>query len=209
MILALLGMASGPTDEELVRRFKRGDLSAFDEFVLRYQDRVYTFCLRWLKNPQAAEEVAQDTFIKMYRGLPRFRGESKLSTWVFRVVLNSCKNERLRLRRRKTHQHEPLEGRRGLEDDVPIRQLTHPGAGTDHGAHRSEAERILNLGLNQLEEDYASIIILRDIQGMAYEEIAQILGLPKGTVKSRLHRARAALALALKNVGMSKEDIFD
>ena len=209
MILALLGMAAAPTDEELVRQFKRGDRAAFDEFVLRYQDRVYTFCLRWLGNPARAEEVAQDSFLKMYRGLNRFRGDSKLSTWVFRVVLNTCKNERLRLKRRKASLHEPLEGRRGMDEDLPARQLPHHGPGTDHTVHRSEAEKMLGTALEELEEDYANIIILRDIQGLSYEEISQILGLPKGTVKSRLHRARTALASRLLNKGLGRDDIFE
>jgi len=209
MFLVLLALAAGPTDEELVRRFKRGDQGAFDEFVIRYQDRVYTTCLRQLGVPQRAEEIAQDTFIKMYRGLPRFRGESKLSTWVHRIVINTCKNERLRLKRRKNSLHEPLEGKQGLKQDQPLRQIPNPGLGTDHGMHRSEAEKMLSEALAQLEEDHATIITLRDIQGLSYEEIAQILGLPRGTVKSRLHRARLALADLLRNRGLNRDDIFD
>lgn len=209
MFLALLGLAAASTDEELVRRFKRGDRAAFDEFVLRYQDRVYTFCLRWLSDPARAEEVAQESFLKMYRGLARFRGDAKLSTWVFRVVLNTCKNERLRLKRRKASLHEPLEGRQSTDEDGPSRQFAHPGRGTDHSVHRSEAEEILANALSELEEEYANIIILRDIQGLSYEEIAQILGLAKGTVKSRLHRARAAIAQGLLNKGLGRDDIFE
>ena len=209
MLAFLFGIASGPTDEELVRRFKRGDRSAFDEFVVRYQDRVYTYCLRWMGNPELAQNVFQDSFLKMYKGLSRFRGESKLSTWVFRVVKNSCSNEKQRLRRRKHGLHEPLEGSKGGDPDRPPREFAHGGLGTDSSTHRSEAERLIRYGLSQLDEDQANIIILRDILGQSYEEIAENLALPKGTVRSRLHRSRKALADALRGQGLEREDIFD
>jgi RNA polymerase sigma-70 factor (ECF subfamily) len=209
MILALFGMTVASTDEELVQRFKRGDRSAYSEFVTRYQDRVYTYCLRWLGNKERAEEIAQDCFFKMYRALPRFRGESKLQTWVFRVVLNTCKNERLRLKRRKARFHDSLDGTRGPDGETTVRQIPTTGPGTDHGTHRSEAETIVRRGLDRLEDDHAKIIILRDIQGQPYEEIARELNIPRGTVKSRLHRARKAFEEGLIADGVNIEDIFD
>ncbi len=99
---------SGPTDADLVDRFQHGDHRAFDEIVRRYQDRVFTLCRRWLDDAQSAEETAQDVFIALYRSLPGFRGESQLSTWVFKVTLNHCKNHRMYRTRRGYRRHESL-----------------------------------------------------------------------------------------------------
>lgn len=207
MLLALLGMALGPTDDELVRRFREGEVSAYSDLVMRYQDRVYGQCLRWMGNPRIAEEVAQDVFLAIYRALPRFRGESRVSTWIFRITVNHCKNRKLYRNRRKFESHEPLEGI-PRDDDGPSRQIPSQGPGTDQGSHRSEAEEILNEALSRLDEDQRTIILLRDIQDLSYEEISEILDLPRGTVKSRLHRARAELTkLVSRNIGT--EDIFE
>ncbi len=196
MLFALLGLAHGPTDEELVRRFQSGDLEAYGDLVQRYQDRIFTLCLRWMHNRSIAEEVAQDVFLAAYRALDRFRGDAKFSTWLFRIAVNHCKNRKLYRHRRAQGRHEPLEGL-SPDGDGPKRQIAAEGPGTDEGVHRSEAGKILELGLAELDEDFRSIIVLRDIDGLAYEEIADILDLPKGTVKSRLHRARAQLAKIL------------
>jgi RNA polymerase sigma-70 factor (ECF subfamily) len=196
MLAALLGAVRGPTDEELVRRFQSGDTEAYGELVHRYQDRIFTLCLRWMHNRAIAEEVAQDVFLAAYRALDRFRGDARFSTWLFRIAVNHCKNRRLYRQRRAQGRHEPLEGN-NPDGDGPKRQLPHEGPGTDVGVHRSEASSLLHAGLAELDENYRTIIIMRDIDGMAYEEIADILDLPKGTVKSRLHRARSQLARIL------------
>lgn len=206
MLLALIAMARGPTDEELVRRFQEGDQRAYSELVVRYQDRIFTLCLRWMRNRQVAEEVAQDVFIAAYRALGRFRGDAKFSTWLFRVAVNHCKNRKLYRKRRKADQHEPLEGM--PRDDGPARQLPSDSPGTDTGVHRSEAERMLQEALDEMDEGYRTIVVLRDIQGLAYEEISEILDLPRGTVKSRLHRARAQLARSLARRA-GRDDIFE
>lgn len=214
MILLLLGLAWRPDgsdgldpDEELVRRFQDGDRAAYSDIVRRYQDRVFTLSLRWMGDRQVAEEVAQDVFIALYRSLDRFRGEARLSTWIFRVTVNHCKNRRLYRRRRKMEQHEPLEGTRA-DEDGPVRQIPGDGPGTDSQVHRSEAGRILQEALDRLDESYRTILVLRDVEDLPYEEIAQILELPRGTVKSRLHRARAELARVLSRA-ISPEDIFE
>lgn len=209
----LLGLAWRPDgsdgldpDEQLVRRFQGGDRAAFSDIVQRYQDRVFTLSLRWMGDRQIAEEVAQDVFVALYRSLDRFRGESRLSTWIFRVTVNHCKNRRLYRKRRKMQQHEPLEGTRS-EDEGPVRQLPADGPGTDRMVHMSEAERLLQEALERLDESHRTIVVLRDVEDLSYEEIAQILELPKGTVKSRLHRARAELARVLSR-SIGSDDIF-
>jgi RNA polymerase sigma-70 factor (ECF subfamily) len=193
------------SDAELVRRFKEGDRAAFAEVVHRYEDRVYTLCLRWMGDPNTAEEVAQDVFLALYRSLGGFRGDAQLSTWIYRVVVNHCKNRRLYRRRRQMDQHEALEGE-GREDQ-PERQLADDGPGTDAPLHASQAEELLRAALDHLDEEQRQIIVLREVQDLSYEEIADILELPRGTVKSRLHRARLELATILSR-RLKKEDVL-
>lgn len=192
----LLAMIRQPSDTELVRRFKEGDRNAYSEIVRRYQDKVYTLAYRWMHDDQIAREVAQDVFLALFRALANFRGDAKLSTWIHRVVVNHCKNRRLYRRRRQSDMHEPLEGKR-VDDDGPVRQLAHEGPGTDAGVHRSEAEALVHEALGQLDEEQRTIIVLRDVEDLGYDEIAEILGIARGTVKSRLHRARGTLARIL------------
>jgi RNA polymerase sigma-70 factor (ECF subfamily) len=200
----LLAMLSQLSDAELVDRFKGGDRHAFSYIVRRYQDKVYGLCLRWLGEASLAEEVAQDVFVALYRSLERFRGESSLSTWIYRVSVNHCKNKRLYSRRRQRDRHEPLEGRG--RDDAPPRELPASGRGTEARAELSEAQILVHQALEAISEEHRQVIVLRDIQDLDYHEIAEILDLPRGTVKSRLHRARSELARVLRN-RIGKEDV--
>ena len=206
MLMMLLAMIGGPSDAELVRRFKEGDRSAYAEIVRRYQHRVYTMCIRWMGDDQIAEEVAQDVFLALYRALGDFRGDAQLSTWIYRVVVNHCKNRRLYRRRRASDRHEPLEGPQ-RDDDDPPRQIASEGPGTDHLLHQSEAELLVREALALLDEEQRAIIVMRDVDDLSYEEIGEILDLPRGTVKSRLHRARAELAKVLSRK-IGKEDVL-
>lgn len=207
MIFALFGMANAVADEVLVRRFKRGDQSAFSTLVTRYQDRVYSQCLRWMGDPRIAEEVSQDVFLAVYRALHRFRGEARFSTWIFRITVNHCKNRRLYRKRRHADSQESFDGPI-RDEDGPIRQIPDDGPGTDRGTQQSEAVKILYESLTTLEESQRTIILLRDIQDLSYDEIAHILDLPKGTVKSRLHRARQDLAKVVSRT-YTESDVFD
>ena len=204
MLLMLLALATQLSDAELVSRFKEGDRDAFSEIVRRYQDRVYSLAFRWMRDRTLAEEVAQDVFLALYRSLGRFRGDSQLSTWIYRVVVNHCKNRKLYRTRRKMDQHEALEGDRG--DDAPARQIPAEGPGTDARVHQEEARELLHAALEKLDEEQRQIVILRDIQGLSYEEISDLLGVARGTVKSRLHRARHQLAKALSR-RIDRDDI--
>lgn len=192
-------------DAELVRRFREGDRAAYAEIVRRYQDRVFTLCLRWMGDRELAEDVAQDVFLALFKSLPSFRGDSQLSTWVFRVVINHCKNRRLYRKRRHSDQHESIDGER--DDDLPARQIASEGPGTDAHLRATQAESMLQAGLDALDEEQRQIIVLRDVQDQSYEEISEILGLPRGTVKSRLHRARAELAVVFARK-IKKDDVI-
>ena len=200
----LLGTVLRCSDEVLVQRFKNGDRSAFSELVDRHQNRVYSLCFRWMGNRQAAEEVAQDVFVSLFRALGRFRGEAKFSTWLYRITVNHCKNQRLYQDRRAHSKHDSMDAQ---HDDAPVRQLVSPDRGADRTALQSDAERMLQSGLSALDEEHRQIILMRDLEDMSYEEIASILELPKGTVKSRLHRARAELARQL-SFRMSAADVL-
>jgi RNA polymerase sigma-70 factor (ECF subfamily) len=188
--------ALGPSDQELVERFRGGDRRAFDEIVLRYRDRVYTLCLRWLDDADGAEEIAQDVWIALFRSLASFRGESQLSTWIFKVTINHCKNRRSYRRRRGWGRTESL-GPVAEDEDMPERQIADEDARTDIGVHSREAEQLVGAALAALDEDHRQVLLLRDVEDLAYEEIAEVLDLPRGTVKSRIHRARAELAAVL------------
>jgi len=189
-------MPEAVPDTELVRRFKQGDREAYAEIVRRYQDRVFTVCLRWMGDRGIAEDVSQDVFLALFRSLQKFRGDSQLSTWVFRVVINHCKNRKSYQRRRAMDLHEPLEGTR-QNPDAPRRQIADEGPGTDSRLRAMEAQGMLDRALAGLEEEHRAVLVLRDVQDLSYEEIGDLLDLPQGTVKSRIHRARARLAAVL------------
>jgi RNA polymerase sigma-70 factor (ECF subfamily) len=187
------GRATGPSDEALLADLRAGDRRAFGQLVTRYQDRVYGLCLRWLGDAETAEDVAQDVFLALYRTLPDFRGEARLSTYVFRACINHCRNRRVQRLRRAWERHDPLIAPDGTHTELPDPSER----GTDASAHAAEAQRIVASALDTLDDELRAIILLRDVQDLDYDEIADVLEIPRGTVKSRLHRARSELASAL------------
>lgn len=196
----------GVSDAELVERFRGGDRRAFDELVRRYQDRVFTLCRRWLGDAQGAEEVAQDVFLALFRSLGNFRGDARVSTFIFKVTLNHCRNHRLYRHRRAYGRHESL-GPRPEGEDLPERQVADESAHTDAPLHQSEAQALVARALAALDEDHRQILLLRDVEDLSYEEIGDILDLPGGTVRSRIHRARHELAALLAR-RVRKEDVL-
>jgi RNA polymerase sigma-70 factor (ECF subfamily) len=205
-MFALAAIVPTTTDEELVVRCKAGDRYAFGELVERYQDRIYGLCLRWLGEPLAAEEVAQDVFLSAWRGLPGFREEARFDTWLRRVAVNKCKNRRLHHKRRAHDRHDSIDAQ-SEDDDKPLLQLVHGGPSSDAKTMRDEASVLLQGALDALPEEQRSIVLMRDLEDLTYEEIAEALDVPRGTVKSRLHRARAMLARALSG-RIGREDVF-
>jgi len=206
LTVGLWAMVGSVTDAELVERFKGGDRRAFNEITRRYQHKIYGICLRWLGHEQVASEVAQDVFVSAFKAMGRFRGESKLSTWLYRIAINHCKNRRMYQRRRHTKQHESLDKPIGDEEDSRRRELPSEDPLPDAGIHQTEAQHLLQTALEQLDEEQRFIIVLRDMEDRSYEEIAELLKLPRGTVKSRLHRARAQLARLLTRT-LTVEDV--
>jgi len=174
-------------DEILIEKIKEGDIDAFEVLISRYEARVYTIAYRYIGNYNDASDLAQEALIRVYRSIYSFRGDSSFLTWLYRVVTNVCKDELRRRAREKTVSMDELE-ERGLTPAVE------PG-------HRSLEDFILRKEwqdevqevLNTLSEEHRAVVIMRDIQGYSYEEIAHFLECSLGTVKSRLNRARSTL----------------
>ncbi len=175
-----------PEDEaSLLHRSRQGDLDAFNRLVEHYQRPLYNLCLRLLASPQAAEDATQDAFLAAFRALSRFRGGS-FRAWLFRIAANACYDQ---LRRRRAHPTLSLDA----GPDQPPLDLPHPGEPLDERAQRLELARCLQEALAALPPDQRLVVLLRDVHGSPYEEIAQAAGLSLGTVKSRLSRARGRL----------------
>jgi RNA polymerase sigma-70 factor (ECF subfamily) len=168
--------------EEIVGRLKAGEPKAFEEMVISYQHRVFGVAVRMLGNAAEAEEVAQETFLRAHRAMASFRGEAKLSTWLYGITSRLCLNRLASGERRmRRHGEETLERMAGTTAD--------PAA----EAERSEVEHALHRAIAELPEDRRIVVVLRDLEGLSYEEIAAALDLELGTVRSRLSRARTDL----------------
>ncbi|HKC07728.1 MAG TPA: sigma-70 family RNA polymerase sigma factor [Methylomirabilota bacterium] len=163
-------------------RLRAGDAPAFEELVMTYQHRVFGVALRMLGSRAEAEEVAQEAFVRAHRALGEFRGDAKLSTWLYAITSRLCLNRLASGERRMTRQGE----------DALLR-LSDAGPRPDAALERRELESALGRAIAELPEDRRIVVVLRDIEGLSYEEIAQVLELELGTVRSRLHRARADL----------------
>lgn len=193
-------------DAELVELAREGDLQAFDQLVLKYQDLVYAYTCRMLRNPETAREITQDIFLRAYRYLKGFRGDSKFSTWLFTIASSTCKNALsyygLRARHAaEIHRNEDEEGNStSLMDRIPDATFS-----PDVEAERAEQIEMVRKSIEELPENFRQVVSLKDINGFAYEEIAEIIGCKVGTVKSRLARARIMLRENLIKAGVMPE----
>ena len=179
----------------LVRRLRDRDERAFRDLFETYGDRIFSLVLRMIGNRAEAEDLAQEVFVTVFKSIDQFRGDAKLSTWLYRVAVNHCKNRVKYLARRHDR-------RTGVLDEVAERTAAAQGgepvasgriAAPDRALEGAETERLVQAAIAELEEDHRLVIVLRDIEELSYEEIASIAGVPEGTIKSRLHRARLAL----------------
>jgi RNA polymerase sigma-70 factor (ECF subfamily) len=179
------------SDEELVRRCRAGDTSAFGDLVERHQSRVYHLCLRIVGDPDEARDAAQDALIAGWRKLDQFRGDSAFTTWLHRVTVNACYDQ-LRKRRRQPMLHLAADDERNHEPGPPL---------PDHAdAVATSAE--VSAALQRVPVEFRAALVLADVEDLPYDEIATILGVAVGTVKSRVHRGRVALARAM---GLDRE----
>lgn len=178
-------------DLDLVEAFRAGRGTAFDDLVRRHEARVLRLCRRILSDAEAALDAAQETFVKAWRALLGFHGEARFSTWLTRIAINQCRNE---LRRRRTVKHtQPLSiDAVPAGDDASLADALAAGGPAPLDVVRArEVSAALAVALTEIDDDAREVLLLRDAEDLAYEEIAEILDVPVGTVRSRLHRARA------------------
>ena len=192
------------TERRLVERLQRQDEAAFNELVIAYEQRVFALVQRMIGDRAEAiraeaEDVAQDVFVTVFKSIGSFRGESKLSTWLYRVTTNHCKNRIKYLGRRARPGKEAWEeGDHGVESATMQTAAVVPRP--DLEAEGRETEVLVHRALAELPDDQRELVVLRDIEGLSYEDIQGITGLPEGTVKSKLHRARLALTKLLASL---------
>jgi RNA polymerase sigma-70 factor (ECF subfamily) len=188
---------SGPTDQELVAASRAGGAEAFRTLVERYQDRIYNTVFRLAGNEEDARDIAQETFLRVYENLGRFRGDSAFYTWIFRIAVNQALTHRRQSARLRTVQ---------AGDDPPEvaplagTQAARLQASPEAEMERREQEAQIAEALAYLDADHRAAVVLRDVEGLDYEAIAAVLDVPPGTVKSRIHRARLLLRQRLKDV---------
>lgn len=187
-------MSNKSADRELVKRVQKGDKGAFDLLVLKYEHKIVNLVMRYVRDPELALDISQEAFIKAYKAIPGFRGDSAFYTWLYRIAVNTAKNYLAAQRRRPMDIELDLQDpeqyglhARLMETDTP-----------ESLALSHELQETLERAIEALPEDLRTAIILRELEGMSYEEIAQTMDCPVGTVRSRIFRARDAIG---KKVG--------
>lgn len=186
-------MLSIHDDSELISKSKLGDTDAFGQLVDRYQQKVYNIAFRMTNSHEDALDLAQESFLRVYRALASYKGESAFSTWVFRIASNVCLDE---MRKKKRQPRIALSTDSlvaGEEGDYAIEIASGEASNPEQRLLQAEMRREITQALNTLSEEHRVVLVLRDIEGYSYEEIADMLGVNIGTIKSRLNRARLAL----------------
>jgi RNA polymerase sigma-70 factor (ECF subfamily) len=188
-------MGDREVDQELVLRAQRGDKRAFELLVMKYQRKLGRLLSRLVRDPAEVEDVTQEAFIKAYRALPSFRGDSAFYTWLYRIAINTGKNYLVALgRRAPTTTGIDLEDAENFEDADALRDSSTP----ESEMHGKQIAATVNKAMEALPEDLRTAITLREIEGLSYEEIANVMDCPIGTVRSRIFRAREAIAADLR-----------
>jgi len=196
-------MSDRDIDLQLVERVQRGDKAAFDLLVSKYQRKIFRLLSRLIRDSTEIEDVAQEAFIKAYRALPNFRGESAFYTWLYRIAINTAKNYLVSLgRRAPTTTEADIEDAETFDDGDHLRDLNTP----DSMLLTKQVAEAVNRAIDQLPEDLRTAIVLRELEGLSYEEIAESMRCPIGTVRSRIFRAREAIALELRPILDTAQD---
>jgi RNA polymerase sigma-70 factor, ECF subfamily len=187
-------MSNMASDKKLVERVQKGDKGAFDLLVLKYQHKIVNLIMRYVRDPELALDIAQEAFIKAYRALPRFRGDSAFYTWMYRIAVNTAKNHLAAQRRRPMDIELDLQDPEQYDLHAKLKETDTP----EGVALSDELQETVERAIAALPEDLRTAIILRELEGMSYEEIAETMECPVGTVRSRIFRARDAIG---KKVG--------
>jgi len=199
VVLGDASVSVNDEDEELIKRCAKGEREAFNRLVLKYQKKVFSVAYRFVGDQEEANDLAQEIFMAAYQNLKNFRGDSKFSTWLFQIATNRGKNRFKYLKRRGFFTNKGST-ETDEEGDYSQRAFTDHSAGPEELLSSNQVRKAVREAIDELEPDHKEIVILRDVEGFSYEEIARMLNLPEGTTKSRLHRARMVVKEKLKKV---------
>lgn len=188
------GVQMSYNEKALLVKAKNGDLAAFEKLIENYQKKVYNIVYRMIGNPDDASELTQEVFIRVFRSIRNFKEESQFSTWIYKIATNICLDE---FRKQKKHKVISLDEEIKSDEGEMKRQIEDNKPQPDIIAERNELKKTVRNAILALPDEYRIVIIMRDIKGLSYEEIAQITKCPEGTVKSRINRARKALKTIL------------
>lgn len=177
------------TDQQLVLRVQKGDKHAFDLLVVKYQHKILSIISRYIKDSSEMQDVAQEAFIKAYRAIGNFRGDSAFYTWIYRIAINTAKNHLVSRGRRPPATDVDAEEAEYFAGGESMRDLSSP----ENQLMKDQLEQTVNKAINDLPEDLRTAVTLREMEGLSYEEIAEVMGCPVGTVRSRIFRAREAI----------------
>ncbi len=188
-------------DDVLIRRAQQGDRSAFNDLISKHERRAYQYAFRLTSNQDDASDIVADAFVRVFNALPNFKGNSAFTTWLFRILTNCYLDQR---KRERNKQHVSLEGTLQTDSGEVERQIEDTGDGPEEKLERSEREVAVQTAIGQLPEYQRAMLVMYHVENLSYEEMAETLDLPLGTVKSRLNRAR----LSLRELLVQDEELF-
>ncbi len=182
-------ISSQESDQQLVARVQKGDTRAFDLLVLKYQHKIFGLISRYVRDSDEIQDVAQEAFIKAYRALPKFRGDSAFYTWLYRIAINTAKNYLVARGRRPPATDVDVEDAENYESASSLRDIENP----ENALYGEELKQVVGDAIKELPEDLRTAVTLREFEGLSYEDIADVMDCPVGTVRSRIFRAREAI----------------
>ena len=182
-------MSAAETDQQLVARVQKGDPRAFDLLVLKYQHKIFGLISRYVRDADEVQDVAQEAFIKAYKALPRFRGDSAFYTWMYRIAINTAKNHLVSRSRRPPGSDVDVEDAEYFESGGALRDIENP----ENALFGNELKAVVDQAIQSLPDDLRAAVTLREFDGLSYEDIADVMDCPVGTVRSRIFRAREAI----------------
>lgn len=185
----MTAQAASDNDQQLVERVQQGDKRAFDLLVIKYQHKIFSIISRFIKDNAEVHDVAQEAFIKAYRAIGNFRGESAFYTWIYRIAINTAKNHLVSRGRRPPSTDVEVEEAEFYAGGESLKDLATP----ENQLMRDQLEQVVFRAIEELPEDLRTAVTLRELEGMSYEEIAEVMACPVGTVRSRIFRARESI----------------